>query len=389
MSGSSSSPSKGYQFVPEDENGPQNRRTPDHGGSPTLPSVNRTSSRGTYNRILNMDTIEKDHHDASADGEDETNSLVLSEASPPARRNDPRNSIFRDAVTPTTSSSSYPVESGVEMNTNISRTSSAVSATSKSPSVLLSSPYTDDLAVSHHTAPSGLLSRQGSRGASSAASADDDWDDDDNDDELNIRRYHLDYTIGRGFQSPGGRSSPRGNGTSTDPSFPAEPGNRLGDRLRYKIQQILFHWQSLRQAARQRRAARLLMMPSESWRHKFRAGVISWCCDATDMGIALTASGVAVWIFIGLVSRNTVTVRYWILGLTLFVIRISARRCYELCWSCVASNLASRRQNRSRLGSRQRLGSVDDDQHSMIVITNHHHVISNANDDDNHLASPV
>jgi hypothetical protein len=352
-------------------------------------SVSRSSSRGTYNRILNMDSIEHDLPPTPAEDDDETNSLVLSDASPTPRMNDPRKpSIFRDAVTPT-ASGSYPTESGVELSTNnISRTPSALSTTSKTPSILLNTHFPEDIAVSNHTTPSGggLLSRQGSRGASSAASA-DDWDDnDDDDDEMNIRRYHLDYTIGRGFQSPPGRASPR-NGT-TDPSVPTDPGNRLWDRLRYKLQQLLFHWQSLRQAARQRRAARLLMMPSESLRHKLRACVISWCCDATDMGIALTASCVAVWIFIGLVSRRNVTIRYWIGGLTLFVIRISARRGYELCWSLVAANLSHRRQNRIRLGSRQRLGSVDDDQHSMIVITNHNHVISTSSDN-SHLPSPV
>lgn len=387
MSGSSVSPSQGYQVVPEEEDeatghGRKNHRrsTLDHGGSPTL--LSRSNSRGTYNRILNMDTIEQDHN-AADDNDDETNSLVLSETASPSAR-DPRN-IFRDGK---------PNEAvGVEMSASISRTPSALSSTSKTPSMLLlHSHYTEDIAVSNHTTtPSGggLLSRQGSRGASSAASSvADDWDDDnDDDDEVNIRRYHLDYTIGRGFQSPAaGRSSPRGNGT--DPSFPpsSEPGHRLCDRIRYTLQQIGQHWQSLRHAARQRRAARLLMMPSESLRYKFRACVISWCCDATDMGIALTASCVAAWIFIGLVSQHTML--YWILGLVLFVIRISARRAYELCWSCVASNLAQRRQNRSRLGSRQRLGSVDDDQHSMMVITNHHHV-SNSGNDNSHLPSPV
>jgi hypothetical protein len=410
-----SSPSKNYHVVPvldvdnedtldENDHDDATENASSYNGigsiSPASASMSRKKGRGQYSRIIQIDTqhdnavpSQPDIYGRNNENSDsnETNSLVLANVSPPSspsRMNNKRKKgMFRDATTSTPTSYHAPPSTATSPNaeqasiaTAISRTSTAAGGTTAIPntsmtptssSINLTSPMNYDTDTTIHT-PTGLLLRQGSRGASSTASS-VDWDDDDyDDDEVNIRRYHLEYTIGSGFQPPGHsrqQQQQRGNGTD-DPLHPTEYGhNTVGDAIRYKIQQLFFHWQSLRQAARQRRAARLLTMPSESMRYKFRACIISWCCDATDMGIALTALCVLMWMLIGFVSSHT-TIQYWMLGTAVFVVRISARRCYELCWSIIVSSISNRRQQRGRLGSRQRLGSVDDDQQNMIVSAN-------------------
>lgn len=88
----------------------------------------------------------------------------------------------------------------------------------------------------------------------------------------------------------------------------------------------------LRLAARQRRAARLLSLPSESrcTRQSLRACLLTWCCDATDRGILLAAAVMALWILVGISTRQrTRQSWWWYTGIMLFVIRVSARRLYE------------------------------------------------------------
>lgn len=86
--------------------------------------------------------------------------------------------------------------------------------------------------------------------------------------------------------------------------------------------------QSLRQAARQRHAARLLTVPSahEYWQWQITSCLATYC-DATDAGIALAAGVCFLWIVGGLLF--TVPWWWWYVGLALFVIRVSARRVYE------------------------------------------------------------
>jgi hypothetical protein len=213
------------------------------------------------------------------------------------------------------------------------------------------------------------LSRNVSRDSASLGSSTWDEDDDDDDDVVNLRRYQLDFTAAR------------------DVPLPAEfHGHTVVDRLRYVIQQystLAWHnWRALRQAARQRRAARLLTMPSETIRYKLHACFLSWCCDATDMGIACTAVCILVWILVGVLASHSTVVssrRYWLAGATLFVIRVTARRLYEAGMGYVAGRRRLRQlqrqqqqQQRGRLGSRQRLGSitaVDDDNGAEGTIT--------------------
>jgi hypothetical protein len=135
---------------------------------------------------------------------------------------------------------------------------------------------------------------------------DDDFDDDDAD--AVVRRYHHIVAV------------------SKVPSLPAEFSHQRSIPKRI--------WQSfleLRAAARQRRAARLLTLPSESaWSYDvLQACFMTWCCDATDRGIALVAVLLFLWLVIGM-TAGTMSSTYWWMGVLLFTMRVSARRGYEL-----------------------------------------------------------
>ena len=334
-----------------------------------------TSDATTNNATLHLDQEEETTFDSNDDN-DETDSLVLAAAdtvsSPSLMRtneygNHHRQPIFRESPAGATSD-------GGNVATSMAPSPSSGGGAAASSSTTTTTPnHMNPLSVSRDDivpiGPTGLLSRQGSRCASSTASS-VDWDDDEFDDDLvNIRRYHLEF--GHGSLQQSQQRQPMGNFPDDNQSTPsAELGmNVLLDCFRCRIQKsfstIVHHWQSLRQAARQRRAARLLTMPSESVRYKVRACFISWFCDATDIGIAFTASCVLLWILFGVLTHNT-GMSYWIVGATLFIVRISARRCCDSCRSFVMSNICYRRRQprqdqRGRLGSRQHLGSVDYD----------------------------
>ena len=82
----------------------------------------------------------------------------------------------------------------------------------------------------------------------------------------------------------------------------------------------------LRTAARQRQAARLLNMPSETFFYKCHSCCMS-LCDATDHGIMLVAACTSMWLFIGLLAP--VSPFYWLAGIVAFITRVSARRIVE------------------------------------------------------------
>ena len=392
MRSSTSSPIKRYQEVPvsdiddgeEHDSNAQNSNTVvavhddlddndirgSFHNSSISPSFSRMVGLSQYSRIVNSDASNSNNvtleQKALNLNDDETNSLVLADASSPSsiRMNDNANrkGIFRDS--PAASKN----DGGTTGN------NSAVSI-SRTPSGTASPPTGMNNHSSHDEGretmgPTGLLSRQGSRCGASSTVSSVDWDDDEFDDDVvNIRRYHLEFGNGSLPQNQP-HWPPRGN-HSDDRSTPsAELGmNIIIDCFRCRVRQSLstisYHWQSLRQAARQRRAARLLTMPSENARYKIRACVISWFCDATDIGIAFTASCVLIWIIVGVLTHNS-TLNYWVVGTSLFIIRISARRSYDVCRSFIVSNIFVRRQQRQeqrgRLGSRQHLSSVDFDQ---------------------------
>lgn len=220
---------------------------------------------------------------------------------------------------------------------------------------------------------------------------DSDWEEED---EATLRRYHLDIVTPRtNVPLPSEFSGTRAAGGLFNSSNPLSPSsssssssNTMYNRLYHSVRRCWTagrqRWRELRQNARQRRAARLLTMPSESARHRCRACLVSWCCDATDAGIVLTAAWLTLWLVAGLylVGQEGPSVGYWVAGLLLFAVRVTARRCYEGC-CCTASTASVLSMANARQRRRQRLGSsfqaLGDGSHS-----DHHHAAAGGVDDD-------
>jgi hypothetical protein len=122
----------------------------------------------------------------------------------------------------------------------------------------------------------------------------DSWDEEE---EAGLNRYNLDY--------------------KTEIPLPAEFTQSFLARMWHSFLE-------LRVAARQRRAARLLTMPSESFQYKLHACLLTWCCDATDRGILLVLFGILAWLMIG--GLFHLDVYWWTTGVLLIFVRFSARR---------------------------------------------------------------
>jgi hypothetical protein len=167
---------------------------------------------------------------------------------------------------------------------------------------------------------------------------DADWElDDDEDIEPGLRRYnqyYLEYAKPADIPMPAEFTSP----------------NNISDLVRSIANKLWAHFIELRTNARQRRAARLLTMPSESWRYQLHACLLTWFCDATDAGILLLVSCLMLWILLGIILD--VSSKWWTWGILLFIIRITARRMYEILFhrhlqNNYGSSSASTSQNRS------------------------------------------
>jgi hypothetical protein len=204
-------------------------------------------------------------------------------------------------------------------------TNSLVSLENAEGGVFRKSPWTASTTENSELADSGgtdskknpalhlMLTR--SRSSDSEKAFDSDWEDDD---EAGIRRYHFDFEARTGIP------------------LPAEFSHE-------SLPKRMWHsFLELRTAARQRRAARLLNMPSESWMYKTHACLLTSCCDATDLGILLAAIWLALWMVIGLGAGMGSS--WWLIGIFLFFLRVSARRIFEY-WR------ANRRKQRQRLSS--------------------------------------
>ena len=225
-------------------------------------------------------------------------------------------------------------------------------------------------------------------------------------DEATLRRYHLDIVAPRAslgsvdfgpadglYNSTNVHNHTNKNSNNNDNNNSTIPYCNNGlDHWRYN--ELVRHywnvgrqrWRDLRQAARQRRAARLLSMPSESMRHRCQAGLVSWCCDATDAGIALTAAWLTLWGVGGWMTGLGIT--YWLAGVLLLVVRVTARRCCcEGRGSVVAAAVLTRAtaRRRRRLGSRSFRaldGSHSEEDDPAVADTHHHQQHDNNNDDD-------
>jgi hypothetical protein len=196
------------------------------------------------------------------------------------------------------------------------------------------------------TAGSTTSSRRGSASASapsapttsqlqvmlsrSNSSSGGEWDDDDSewDDDDDVRRYHLDFEqLHNNLPLPGSAEFRHESLLSPD-------------RLYHRFLE-------LRTSARQRRAARLLTMPSESFHYKLHACLLTWCCDATDRGILLVVGLMTTWLLVGWAGSMSGT--WWWAGVFLFVMRVTARRSFESLLDA----------NRKRASRRQRINTSE------------------------------
>lgn len=154
----------------------------------------------------------------------------------------------------------------------------------------------------------------------------EDWEGDVEDGDIMdeedgaLRRYHFNFD------------------THTDVPLPAEFG--LAEPL---PKRLWMAFTDLQAAARQRRASRLLTMPSPvTWQYQARSCLLTWCCDATDQGVSLIVLSLVLWLLIGVLGHLSGS--WWLCGLLLFSVRVSARRVYEYFQS-------KRRKLRQRLSS--------------------------------------
>mmetsp|Transcript_23434 Transcript_23434/g.65182 ORF Transcript_23434/g.65182 Transcript_23434/m.65182 type:complete len:318 (+) Transcript_23434:268-1221(+) len=233
-----------------------------------------------YNKVVMQDDDDDHHHLPQQIGDHhdggETSSLVSEQELRSHHSNSGMTSgIFRESATTPTS--------GLELSDG----AGANVGKSPPPSSVTTSPISDNIFLQHRTRSSSWEDPDPSMLFQ---------DEDDVDDVSVVRRYVRNRI----------------------PIVPAEFAHQpLPKRL----------WQSfvdLRTAARQRRAARLLNERVPPAWHC----ILTWCCDATDRGIALVVICVLLWLTMG--WTRTFTFRgYWTLGFLLFAIRVSARTVYE------------------------------------------------------------
>lgn len=228
----------------------------------------------------------------------------------------------------------------------------------------------------------GGIAGAGSRSRPTSPEMGSDWDDDDDilEDEAGLRRYHLDFpppgsdNAGSRPTSPGGgRGSSRHKYVhASNVPLPVEfelAGGR-GGAGGSAVSRLWRSFMQLRKNARQRRAARLLTMPSESFHYRLHACLLSWCCDATDRGIMLVAGLVAAWLVLGwLLSIRSPT--YWWSGIGLFIIRVTARRAFEGITGCNNKARSARRNG----GHRRSMIGADEENVVMGGGGSHHGVI--------------
>jgi hypothetical protein len=192
---------------------------------------------------------------------------------------------------------------------------SSLNSASSKLQVMLSRSYSNDRSQSHHS------------GGESSDDNSDEWDDDD-DDVGAVRRYHLDFE--------------QHNRDNHNLPLPGSAGD-FSHESWYSPLRVWRSFLELRITARQRRAARLLTMPSESFPYKLHACLLTTCCDATDRGILTVVGLMTAWLFLG--WAGSMSAAWWWAGILLFVMRVTARRLLESCLDA----------NRKRMRRRQRL----------------------------------
>ncbi|CAB9504349.1 expressed unknown protein [Seminavis robusta] len=146
----------------------------------------------------------------------------------------------------------------------------------------------------------------------------------DDEDEIAVQRYHRDYFGASPYQDELGTSGwdpdddmmmmtpnmyhPRTESTGSNSKDPwirmvqqqqqQSPTNGIMPfSAIHSISDLLLYLRGVRRQARQRRAQRLLTMPSEQWFERLQFCFMTYCWDATDVGLLVVAILLVVWFF--------------------------------------------------------------------------------------------
>jgi hypothetical protein len=282
-----------------------------------------------YQRLSKQEVLDNhqydddDEHEESSPlgGDGALDSLVTTEDKSMPHNNS--NSIFRS--TPWTAVSDRDGGGGDIVETG-STTGSTTSSRRGNNGNIASSPSSPSSQLKVMLSRSHSIDRSNNDESSDNS---DEWDDDD-DDVGAVRRYHLDFE--------------QHNRDRDNHNLPL-PGSAAANNHEswYSPVRVWRSFLELRITARQRRAARLLTMPSESFPYKLHACLLTTCCDATDRGILTVVGLLTAWLFLG--WAGSMSAAWWWMGIFLFVMRVTARRLLESCLDA----------NRKRMRRRQRL----------------------------------
>jgi hypothetical protein len=177
-------------------------------------------------------------------------------------------------------------------------------------------------------------------------------DDDFGDDEADLKRYAIDFSMHND------RSGAIGTGTAilTNNSLHGGGGGPLPNNYgtssaSFSFPKYLwFSFQSMRQQARHRRAQLLLQQSEEhNWRQSVWICAMTYC-DATDGGIVLLVSLLAVWgiVLWRLYPHATARRNLFLVGLIVLAVRIGARP----AWDYFAKRRQRHRQRRRQMALR-------------------------------------
>ena len=203
----------------------------------------------------------------------------------------------------------------------------------------------DDFTVPKMTISSISPSQRSAGRHSRSSSFGDAWDEDD---EAGLRRYNLNVNVHDSHLGFGLHHQQQSNQI---PRSGSESSSGQDNSFVFSPKRLWLSFLELRAAARQRTAARLLRMPSESFYFRLQACLMNWFCDATDRGILLAAGLLLIWLGVGIAANLPGNSNWWRWGLLLFFVRVSARHLYE----CTARDgqrcsvsMARRRRQRVR-----------------------------------------
>lgn len=189
----------------------------------------------------------------------------------------------------------------------------------------------------HSEGEGGAGNANGSRGEEASglfsASHGSSFDLLDDEDEINLQRYHRDFPYCTNYHDDLGWDAERTMmensahlyhpRTESHGSHSKDPwirmvtqhnqqspthGGHMSIYAIHSISDLLLYLQGVRRQARQRRAQRLLTMPSDQWRERIQFFCLMYCWDTTDVGLLVIAIMLVFW-FTGLLWLARINAR--------------------------------------------------------------------------------